>query len=107
MDPVFISLVSACTALVASIVGPMVTLSVAKRQINASVLSANRQRWIESLRDLVAELISLMDRQGLQRNPGGRIARCGRGGRHRGNHAAFAGNPQARMGAREIGHLGS
>src|SRR5262245_38694017 len=58
MDPFVISLVSACTALVASIVGPLVTLAVAKRQFNANVLSANRQKWIETLRDLLAELIS-------------------------------------------------
>lgn len=60
MDPLFISLVSACTALFASVVGPLVTLTVAKRQFNASVLSANRQRWIESLRDLLAEFTSLV-----------------------------------------------
>jgi hypothetical protein len=60
MDALLISLVSACTALVASIAGPMVTLTVAKRQINATVLSANRQKWIETVRDMVAELISLL-----------------------------------------------
>lgn len=58
MDPLLISLVSAATALVASIVGPVVSLIVSKRQFNANVLSANRQKWIESLRDLLAELIS-------------------------------------------------
>jgi hypothetical protein len=60
MDPLLISLVSACTALVASIIGPFVTLTVAKRQINATVLSANRQKWIENLREALAELISLL-----------------------------------------------
>jgi hypothetical protein len=60
MDPVLISLISACTALVASVVGPMVTLAVAKRQINANVVSANRHKWIEALRDSLAELISMM-----------------------------------------------
>jgi hypothetical protein len=59
MDSLPISLISACTALVASIVAPFVTLSVARRQFNATVLSANRQKWIESLRDLLAELIAL------------------------------------------------
>jgi len=43
MDPVLIGVISACTALVASIIGPIVTLTVAKRQFNATVLSANRQ----------------------------------------------------------------
>ena len=55
-----ISLVSACTALVASIVAPFVTLAVAKRQFNATVLSANRQKWIEEVRDALAELIALL-----------------------------------------------
>ncbi|HKE96125.1 MAG TPA: hypothetical protein VKB34_17585 [Povalibacter sp.] len=60
MDPLLVSLVSACTALVASVAGPIVTLSVARRQFSANVLSANRQKWIETLRDMLAELISLM-----------------------------------------------
>ncbi|HEU5395102.1 MAG TPA: hypothetical protein VFV36_09915, partial [Candidatus Methylomirabilis sp.] len=55
-----ISFVASCTALVASIFGPLVTLTVARRQFAASVLSANRQRWIESLRDSIAEFISLL-----------------------------------------------
>ena len=60
MDPLLLSLVSACTALMASVVGPLVALAVAKRQFNATVLSANRQKWIETLRDLLAELISVL-----------------------------------------------
>ena len=60
LDALLISLISACTALVASIVGPVVTLAVSKRQFSATVLSANRQKWIESLRDLLAEVISLL-----------------------------------------------
>jgi hypothetical protein len=58
MEPLTISLVSACTALVASILGPVVALLIAKRQINANVVSSNRQKWIESLRDLIAEFVS-------------------------------------------------
>jgi hypothetical protein len=60
MDTSWLSLVSACTALAASILGPIVTMSVAKRQFNANVLSANRQKWIEALRDMMAEVISLI-----------------------------------------------
>jgi hypothetical protein len=60
MDPLVIGVISACTALVASIVGPVVTLVVAKRQFNATVLSANRQKWIETLRDMIAEFVSLL-----------------------------------------------
>jgi hypothetical protein len=55
-----VGLVSACTALVASIVGPVVTLSVARRQFNATVISSNRQKWIEGLRDVLAQLIALL-----------------------------------------------
>jgi hypothetical protein len=60
MDPLLISVISACTALVASIAGPIVTLTVARRQFNATVLSANRQKWIETLRDMLAELTALL-----------------------------------------------
>ena len=55
-----VSLVSASTALVASIVGPFITLTVARRQYNAQVISASRQKWIETLRDTLAELIALL-----------------------------------------------
>ena len=59
MDPALLRLISACTALVASIAGPFVTLAVAKRNFNTTVISANRQKWIEALRETLAELISL------------------------------------------------
>jgi len=39
-----VSLVSASTALVASIVGPIITLTVARRQFNATVISTSRQK---------------------------------------------------------------
>lgn len=55
-----VSLVSASTALVASIIGPVVTLTVARRQYNATVISASRQKWIETLRDTLAEFIALI-----------------------------------------------
>jgi len=60
MDSALLSLISACTALVASIAGPFVTLFVAKQNFNATVLSTNRQKWIESLRDMLAEFISML-----------------------------------------------
>jgi hypothetical protein len=56
-----LNLVSAATALVASVIGPLVTLSVARGRFKASVISTNRQRWIESFRDRVSELLSLMN----------------------------------------------
>jgi len=60
IDALTLSFISAGTALVASIIGPIVTLLVAKRQFGASVLSANRQKWIEALREALAELVSLL-----------------------------------------------
>jgi hypothetical protein len=58
MDAQLVSLVSACTALVASVAGPLATLRLARRQFNATVLSAGRQKWIDALRDLLADLMS-------------------------------------------------
>ena len=55
-----VSLVSASTALVASVVGPVIALTVARRQYNATVISTSRQKWIETLRDTLAELIALL-----------------------------------------------
>ncbi|MFN5497622.1 MAG: hypothetical protein ACK5C3_13730 [bacterium] len=51
------ALVSSVTALVAVIVGPFVTVWVAKAQIKASVVSANRQQWINRLRDEIAGFV--------------------------------------------------
>ncbi len=48
-------LVSLFTALVA----PFIAVYVARRQIQASVVSANRQKWIDTLRDALAELVSI------------------------------------------------
>src|SRR5476651_2068910 len=58
MDPQIVSLVSACTALVASVAAPLATLRVSRRQFNTTILSASRQRWIDALRDLLADLMS-------------------------------------------------
>lgn len=54
------AVVSAVTALVAVIVGPLVSIFVAKNQINASVVSANRQTWINRLRDELATLVGIV-----------------------------------------------
>ena len=59
-SPFEISLITAMTALVASVMGPLVTLAVARRQFRANVISTNRQKWIETFRDRVSELLSLM-----------------------------------------------
>jgi hypothetical protein len=58
VDPLIVTLVSALTALVASIAGPLAMLRVSRRQFDATVLSTSRQKWIDTLRDLLADLMS-------------------------------------------------
>jgi hypothetical protein len=60
MDVLTITLVTATTALVSAITGPLVSYIVASRQIRASVISTNRERWTEALRDAVAEYVALL-----------------------------------------------
>lgn len=58
VNPQWITLAFACNAMIASIAGAFVSVRVAKTQFNANVLSGNRQKWIETIRDLVASLNS-------------------------------------------------
>jgi hypothetical protein len=44
-------------AALAVLFGPIIQLVIAKAQIRASVLSTNRQRWIDQLREQLAEFI--------------------------------------------------
>ena len=55
-----IALVAALTALCAVLLGPLVSLWVAQKQVSVSVLSANRQVWINTLRDQLAEFSSIL-----------------------------------------------
>src|SRR5258706_8311432 len=59
MDALTITFVTACSALVSAAAGPLVSIVVASRQIRASLISNNRERWIEALRDSVAEYVAL------------------------------------------------
>ena len=59
MDQLTITFITASTALIAGIASPIVSISVARRQFKASVISNNRERWIEALREAIAEYISL------------------------------------------------
>lgn len=47
-------------AVLAVFVGPFVQMWIAKRQVRATVLSANRQRWIDSLRSQIAEFLAAL-----------------------------------------------
>jgi hypothetical protein len=57
-----VSVISVATALVAVIVGPLVSWKIAKRQITASNVSSKRQVWIDELRRDVAEALALLSR---------------------------------------------
>jgi len=60
MDQLTITFITASTALIAGIASPIVSISVARRQFKASVISNNRERWIEALREAIAEYISVV-----------------------------------------------
>jgi hypothetical protein len=55
------------TALAAVIIAPLVTNCTARMQIRANLISANRQAWIDRLRDELAEFFELLTWQFLQR----------------------------------------
>jgi hypothetical protein len=60
MDQLMITFITASTALIAGIATPIVSISIARRQFRASVISNNRERWIEALRDAISEYIALV-----------------------------------------------
>jgi hypothetical protein len=60
-----IPILSLITAILAVFVGPLISLRITKRQIASSLNAANkqivapmRQAWINSLRDMIAEISS-------------------------------------------------
>src|SRR5437660_1391058 len=63
------AVVSSITALVALIVGPLLALYVAKRQIIATTISTERKEWVASLRQsivgFVATISSVLNQQSL------------------------------------------
>lgn len=58
LNPQWITLIAASTAMIASIAGPFVNTRIARFEFRANVLSVNRQKWIDTMRDLVASLTS-------------------------------------------------
>lgn len=52
MDPVIITFITASTALIAA--SPIVSISITRRQFKASVIANNREKWIEALREAIA-----------------------------------------------------
>jgi ATP phosphoribosyltransferase regulatory subunit HisZ len=59
MDVLAITFVTACTALVSAAAGPLVSIAVSSRQVRAALVSTNRERWLETLRDSLAEYVAL------------------------------------------------
>ena len=55
------SLITVLTALAVSLIGAFTSQSVARRRFSADVISTNRQRWIETFRDRLSELLSVMN----------------------------------------------
>jgi hypothetical protein len=64
------AVISACVALVSAIIGPLVSLKIARKQINASILSGNRQEWINTLRNEVSGFVSVISLLGALRSGG-------------------------------------
>ncbi|HEY4940003.1 MAG TPA: hypothetical protein VII56_01140 [Rhizomicrobium sp.] len=54
------AIVSALAAVAATIISPVISFWTARAQIRASLISANRQAWINALRDDLAELFELL-----------------------------------------------
>ena len=52
------SVIAAATALVAVVLGPIVSVYVVRRQIRATVVSTNRQAWINDLRNTIADWLT-------------------------------------------------
>lgn len=55
-----IALVSTITALCSVLLSPLVSMWVVNKQSRVSVLSGNRQVWINSLRDQISEFIAIL-----------------------------------------------
>jgi hypothetical protein len=59
MDQLTITFITATSALVSAIVGPLVSMRVAQHQAKATVISTSRERWIAALLDAIAEYVSV------------------------------------------------
>jgi hypothetical protein len=59
MDIVTVSFVAACSALVSAAAGPLASVAVASRQARVTLISGNRERWVEALRDSIADYVAI------------------------------------------------
>ncbi len=60
MTTVTLAFITACAALVASVAGPIVSFLNAREQNRSALISTNRERWSEALRDLIAEYVAIV-----------------------------------------------
>ena len=58
IDALDAEIVVAITALVAVVVGPLISIYIVRKQIKAQVASSNRQAWIDGFRSKVASFVS-------------------------------------------------
>ena len=54
-----VTVITACAALISAALGGFVTIRANERKIKAAIITANRQKWGETLRDLLAEMMSV------------------------------------------------
>ena len=59
MSTIAITIVTACAALFSAALGAFVSFKANERKIKAALITANRQRWMEIIRELLAELMSV------------------------------------------------
>jgi hypothetical protein len=59
MNAFTVTLVTACAALISAALGGFVTIRSNERKIKAAIITANRHKWSETLRDLLAEMMSV------------------------------------------------
>ena len=59
MSPLTVTIITVCAALLSAALGAFVSLKANERKIKAEVITANRQKWGETLRDLLAEMMSV------------------------------------------------
>ena len=60
MDVITVTFVTASTALISAVTGPFVSYAIAHRKIRADLISTNRERWAEAMRDSLAEYVALL-----------------------------------------------
>lgn len=70
-SPLYIATITAASAIIVGGIGAYGLLKTAKKQNYAQIISAERLRWLRVIRENIAQVFTLMDRQAdLLRRPG-------------------------------------